>query len=156
MALGLVFVIPQAEAAFFDFSYTLSGGGVLAGQLDGTLQADNNTLFVNSVPDFVTFNGSNGPSLPFVSSVDDFINITPGSIPTLTLDGSFMDFIACTNNSCVDGFAFAVGNGFAAATGLNSYNSGNSFGTVFEPYNAANWKINIRAVPTPTTTWLLC
>ena len=29
----------QAEVSLFDFSYTLAGGDVLAGQLDGSLHA---------------------------------------------------------------------------------------------------------------------
>lgn len=154
-ALGLACVIPQAEASLFNFSYTLAGGDVIAGQVDGTLQADNNTLVINSVLDFATFNGVDGPSLPFVASVDTFINITPGLSPTLTLDGSFMDFIACTDGSCNDGLSFNAGNSFSllVAGGTPVYNSGAAFGNTLEPFNTANW--NIQAVPTPAAIWLL-
>ena len=140
----------------FNFSYTLAGGDVIAGQVDGTLQADNNTLVVNSVLDFATFNGVDGPSLPFVVSTDTFTGLTPNFLsPTLTLDGSFMDFIACTDGSCNDGFSFNVGNSFSllAGGGTPLYNSGATFGDKIEPFNTANW--NIQAVPTPAAIWLL-
>lgn len=156
-ALGLACVIPQAEASLFNFSYTLAGGDVIAGQVDGTLQADNNTLVVNSVLDFATFNGVDGPSLPFVSSTDTFLGVTPGLSPTLTLDGSFLDFVTCTDAACSDGFSFNAGNAFALifAGGVPVYNSGTSFGNGIEPFNIANWNIQAAAVPTPAAIWLL-
>lgn len=150
--LGLAFFLPQAEAALFNLSYTLAGGGILEATLDGTLQADNNTVIVNSVLDFATFNGVAGPSLPFANSTDAQFGV-PGGVPTLTLDGSFQDFIACTSGACNDGFAFSVGNFVAASFGVPVYNSGVSFGDTLDLYNPANYSLS--AVPTPATLPLL-
>ncbi len=67
-AIGLASSISVAQATIFDFSYLTAGGDTLAGQLDGTLQADNNTVVVSSILDFATFNGTPGPSLTYVES----------------------------------------------------------------------------------------
>jgi hypothetical protein len=55
---GLAIYLPQAEAEQFNFSYTDAADGIaLAGIMNGTLEADNNTVAVTSVQD-VTFNGA--------------------------------------------------------------------------------------------------
>ncbi|MGZ8216620.1 PEP-CTERM sorting domain-containing protein [Methylomagnum sp.] len=148
-ALGLTFAIPQAEAALFNFSYT-SGVGTLAGTLDGTLQADNNTVFVNSVLDFATFDGVSGPSLPSIVSASDFIGAS-GILATLSLDGSVMDFCAAITTCSDDGFGFVP----AGLVGNPSvlHVSGVSFGNIDEVYNSANWSMS--AVPVPATLPLL-
>lgn len=147
---------PAARAAIFDFSYELAGGDILAGQMEGILQADNNTIVVDAVLDFVTLNGVPAPSLPSVFSVDEEFVGLPGPLdPIVTLDGSFMDLLACTSPQCFDGFLFAVDN-FAANNWFGGpvYNDGGSYGGgTFEPYSQSNWSMT--AVPLPATLPLL-
>jgi len=160
-ALGLAFVMPQAEAALFNFSYTTEGGDVLAGQLDGTLQGDNNTVIVNSILDFVTFNGVNGASLASVrsevafSNEIDFNNAPPGLLPSVTLNGSVMDLTACEFSPCSD---VAFGFFFWANTPIAVFPSSKfagSFSHSLEEYNPDHWHLSpVQAVPVPAAIWL--
>jgi len=152
--LGLTLAFSSAQATLFDFSYSLASGDILAGTLEGTLLADNNTIEVDAFQDFVTFNGVPGPALPFVES---FLEFTGAGIftPTLTLDGSFMDLVACPSSSCPDGFIFGITAGpFGSST---NYIGGSSFGGgisgITETFNPANW--TVARVPIPATLWLL-
>lgn len=141
---------PPPPVTLFDFSYQLANGDILAGQLEGTLQADNNTIVVSSIPDFVTLNGVPGPSLPLVESVDEFYVAGSGLNPVVTLDGSFMDFIACNNLiACDDALVFAVGNLVSVSFhgGDPLYQAGPSFGGTLEDYIQENWSITV--VPEP-------
>jgi hypothetical protein len=140
------FSLPKAaQAALFNFSYT-SSVGVLTGTLDGTLQSDNDTVFVTAVPKAL-FNGVPGPALPFLSSVTTF---SGGSLvpPKVTLSGLNLDFIAAISSSISgnDGFTFipaGIANTFA------SFTSGPSFGNaIFDPYNPTNWSLT--PVPEPS------
>jgi len=154
-ALGLAFVMPQAEAALFNFSYTSEGGDVLAGQLDGTLQGDNNTVIVNSILDFATFNGVNGASLPSVRSEVDFLFDIPGLLPSVTLNGSVMDLITCEFSNCSGvGFGFF----FWANTPIAAFPSskfGSAFVPALEEYNPDHWHLSpVQAVPVPAAIWL--
>lgn len=154
---GLAFALPPAEAALFDFSYVASGG-TLAGTVDGTLQADHNTVIVNSLLDFVAVNGVAEPSLPFLSSWDAFWSLST-SLPTLTLDGSRLDFLACTSSSCSgNGIAFGAGTNITTFSyGYDAYSYWNSVGGSGPlPYNPANWQMSAQStVPAPATLPLL-
>jgi len=94
---------PVASAATFNFSYTSSLGTITA-TVDGTLQLDNNTVFVSSISN-TTFNGSPAPALPFIGSYLD--SILAGVVVTgqavLSLDGAGLDFVACNTTNCIDG-----------------------------------------------------
>jgi hypothetical protein len=150
--LVLFFTLPNAEAAHFDFSYN-ANSRTLSGTLDGTLQADNNTVYVNSVLDFVTFDGSALPSMAYVNSFDARFSYSQGA-PLLTLDGSFMDFVACETSDCYYFFGFGVGNRIESTFGMPVYLSSAGYATTQnEPFQQANWQI--RAVPTPPTLVLL-
>lgn len=157
--LGLAFAMPQAHASLFSLTYIDSSGGTLSAVLDGTLLGDNNTVIINSVHDFATWNGTPGPSLPFVGSQDAAYPGIPGGLPTLTLDGSFMDFVAETALSNNDGFIFSAGTAFSAvvAGGSPVYTSAPFFGGAFEPFQAANYSLTpvAAAVPVPATLPLL-
>jgi len=163
---GLAFFLPQAEAALFDFSYAAPGLGTYAGTVDGTLQSDHNTVVVNSVLDFVTFDGSAEPALPFVWSYDKMLGFGTGSqLPTLTLDGSYLDFLACassTGTSCPSfnsQLFFSVGaTGFVDMTGTPTFGTsalpyGNTPNVTFQP---AGWHMSAQSsVPVPATLPLL-
>jgi PEP-CTERM motif len=149
--LALALSAVAAQATPFNFNYHASFG-TISGRLDGTLQADNNTILVNSVQDFVSFNGNPGPSLPFLTTADIIYGGTRA--PSVTLDGSIVDFAACTDMFCSgDGFlfdpdviaffypVFAVGPAFGGNLDPSGY-----FNEQFLP---ANW--SIAAVPEPLT-----
>ncbi|MGV2388456.1 MAG UNVERIFIED_CONTAM: PEP-CTERM sorting domain-containing protein [Microcystis novacekii LVE1205-3] len=140
---------PVASAATFNFSYTSSAGTITA-TVDGTLQLDNNTVFVSSISN-PTFNGSPAPALPFVGSFDALI--LSGSLTgqaVLSLDGSGLDFIACDNTDCDnDVFGFYTGNDIAGnvSTGFFSERSYGSTGG--EVVVLANYSLT--TVPEPAT-----
>jgi len=98
---------PVASAATFNFSYTSSAGTITA-TVDGTLQPDNNRVFVSSISN-TTFNGSPAPALPLIGSYLNSI-LAGGVVVTgqavLSLDGAGLDFVACNTTNCIDGSAY--------------------------------------------------
>jgi len=55
------FMASTAQADVYNFSYVrLSGGQILSGQLDGILQADNNTVAVTSILGAPSLDGAPG------------------------------------------------------------------------------------------------
>jgi hypothetical protein len=142
---------PVASAATFNFSYTSSAGTITA-TVDGTLQPDNNTVFVSSISN-TTFNGSPAPALPFIGSAFDFfVNNFPTGQAVLSLDGSGLDFAACNNTFCDDGFAFLPPGVIAPFT---VFASGPAYGAVSpQPFVLANYSLTTAApttVPEPAT-----
>jgi len=136
---------PVASAATFNFSYTSSLGTITA-TVDGTLQLDNNTVFVSSISN-TTFNGSAAPALPFVGSFAGFIS--SGSVTgqaVLSLDGSGLDFIACDTTGCDDGFGF-IPAGFGSPVEL--FASGAGYGSVTEAFVITSYSLT--TVPEPAT-----
>ena len=118
---------PVASAATFNFSYTSSLGTITA-TVDGTLQPDNNTVFVSSISN-TTFNGSPAPALPLTGSYVD--SILAGGVITgqavLSLDGSGLDFAACDTTLCNNnGFGFLAST-FASIGGYGSLSAGERF-----------------------------
>jgi hypothetical protein len=137
-----------ASAATFNFSYTNSAGTITA-TVDGTLQPDNNTVFVSSISN-PTFNGSPAPALPFVGSyLDTLLNdATVTGQAVLSLNGSGLDFVACTDINCDDGFGFLppspLGNpDTLVATGSAYGNLGST-----EPFVLANYSLTPAVTPT--------
>ena len=140
---------PVASAATFNFSYTSSTGTITA-TVDGTLQPDNNTVFVSSISN-TTFHGSPAPALPFV--VPFIGSLAPQAV--LSLDGSGLDFVACDNTFCVNGFGFLPPGVIAPFTVFASGTSyGASSGASSEPFILANYSLTTAApttVPEPAT-----
>jgi hypothetical protein len=132
---------PVASAATFNFSYTSSLGTITA-TVDGTLQPDNNTVFVSSIGN-TTFNGSPAAALPFIGSFASVIS--SGSVTgqaVLSLDGSGLDFAACDTTFCDNnGFGFLLDQ-FASVGGYGSLTGG-------EPFVLANYSLT--PVPEPAT-----
>ena len=137
---------PVASAATFNFSYTSSTGTITA-TVDGTLQPDNNTVFVSSISN-TTFNGSPAPALPFVGSYLDSIFAGfpfPTGQAVLSLDGSGLDFASCVTTVCDDGFSFLP----TTLVGVEVFASGPAYGSSFEPFILANYSLT--PVPEPAT-----
>ena len=137
---------PVASAATFNLSYTSSAGTITA-TVDGTLQPDNNTVFVSSISN-TTFNGSPAPALPLLGSAFDWsVNNFPTGQAVLSLDGSGLDFIACVTTVCDDGFAFIPPGVIAPFT---VFASGPAYGAVSpQPFVLANYSLT--TVPEPAT-----
>ncbi|ELP53792.1 MULTISPECIES: PEP-CTERM sorting domain-containing protein [Microcystis] len=139
---------PVASAATFNFSYTSSLGTITA-TVDGTLQPDNNRVFVSSISN-TTFNGSPAPALPFIGSFDAF-NLSGGSLTgqaVLSLDGSGLDFIACNTTNCNDLFGFGTSNDIAGNV-VTGFASDGSYGSTVELFVLANYSLT--TVPEPAT-----
>lgn len=135
---------PVASAATFNLSYTSSAGTITA-TVDGTLQPDNNTVFVSSISN-TTFNGSPAPALPFIGSAFDFlVNNFPTGQAVLSLDGSGLDFIACVTTVCDNGFTFIP----PVFLPVEVFIAGTAYGQVFEAFVLANYSLT--TVPEPAT-----
>ena len=155
-------MVPAAHASLYDFSYTrLFDGKTIAGQLDGALQADQNTVVVNSIIGSPSLGGASGAALPFFYSTD-FLNFgTVGLAPKLSLNGSFMDLAACSTLNCSspnDSITFNAGNVSAATFGSNGapfYGSDGFYGAIAEPFNAVRWTLTPSPVPEPATLPML-
>ncbi len=140
-----------ACADTYDFTYTEAGGGVLSGELSGTLQGDGNTIAVSSIFN-VTFNGGAGPALPLQGSAS---GVLAGGLPDpnamfVSLNGSFMDIAALTDPSVSDGFLFA--NLPTIGESLATY--GPSYGNSYETFDASAWQLSAAPVPEPATLGL--
>jgi hypothetical protein len=135
----------SASAATFNFSYTSSAGTITA-TVDGTLQPDNNRVFVSSISN-TTFNGSPAPALPLTGSFLDSIlagDVTGQAV--LSLDGSGLDFLACDTTNCDDGFGFLP----AGVIGqVDLFASGDGYGsTPPELFVLANYSLTPAGTPT--------
>lgn len=145
VSLALCAAAAQATPLQYDFSYAALGG-TLSGSLMGELQADNNTLLIASLLDFVKFNGVDGPSLPELGSATDLFNPGARGTPLTSLDGLLQDFGGCSDVICSDGFLL----GGAAIIGSAVYASGAAFGQTLELYDASHWHISAaNVVPEP-------
>ena len=124
-------LVPVASAATFNFSYTSSAGTITA-TVDGTLQPDNNKVFVSSISN-TTFNGSPAPALPFV--VPFIGSLAPQAV--LSLDGSVLDFFAC-DTTCNSEFGFLPA-GIIAPVAV--FVSAGGYGSVAELFVLANYSL---------------
>jgi PEP-CTERM motif len=146
---GFLSLSGPAQAALFNFSYTLNGGSVLSGTIDGTLQGDNNTVVVNNIINPL-FNGTPALAINSVDSYFGYFN-NSGESPIVSLDGSLMDLFACSAN-CRDAFIFDTTGFFAPSF----YNSTPSYGDGYEGYVADRWSLtpqNVQSVPEPTSVF---
>lgn len=134
-----------AGAATFNFSYTSSLGTITA-TVNGTLQPDNNQVFVSSLSD-LTFNGTPRPALPFVAPYSSFFG-SGLTNAVLTLNGSGLDFVGCLDSSCdADGFGFVPPGPFGNPN--TAFVSVGAYGDTGRPeaYNAANYSLTPASSP---------
>jgi hypothetical protein len=139
-----------ASASTFYLSYTLVDKSVVTADIGGTLQADNNTVIVNSVYN-AAFNGTGAQTLLFLQSESEYF-FHNGEPPKLTLDGTFLDFMARVIDLTTAGFDFAnpppAGKGYS----WPFYSGSPEFGGVTEAFNVANYSLTPTPIP---TTWLM-
>jgi len=140
---------PIAQAAeLFDFRF-ISPSMTIIGQLLGTVQADGNTVLVQSVQGAPLVNGSPFVQVPFVDSLIDVVTGGSAFAPRLSLNGQVMDFAACLDASCDDGFGFDA----AGALGFGAVAVVVSGGApIPAPYSPSFWTLS----PVPEAgTWAL-
>jgi hypothetical protein len=152
----MAFALP-AQAATFAFSYTALTNEVLAGTVEGDLQADGDTIFVTGFGP-VSFAGV-GLSAIEPGEIRSGSDYPAGALqPVLSLSGSTMDIFVCaqgfdTNGDCSlaneGGFFIGTGFGFAAGDGQGT--------VIFESgtYDAARWSIAAAPIPVPPAAALL-
>lgn len=131
----------SANADLFEFSYD-TGGGILSGVLDGTLQGDNDTVVVSAIIGLVQLDGADALALPFSGSVAGYIGTFAGVAPGLvSISGLTMDIIACNTDDCQRGFLFSALDYATSEFGLDG------------EFVADNW--NLSSIPEPGTLVLL-
>lgn len=140
--IAAVCALGSAHATPYNFQYTTQSGSVLAGTLDGTLQSDHNTIYVNSFTS-TSFNGVTGPTLTVVDSYSHFA-IGASSAAAVSLNGSYMNLFAAIS-SWTEGFIFANN----AGLGGSMFNSSPVFGGAYEAFAANRFTITGTAVPEP-------
>ena len=149
--LSLALLGSAAQATTYAFTYA-ADAGLVKGRLTGTLQADNNTVLVSTVRDFVTVGGVVLPAFPFVTTGSTIYGAPRA--PTVTLDGSNLDFLACS----VDEFCSGEGIGFdpdvlAFTPVFRIFAASISPDLIEEATDASRWSIS--AVPEPATWGLM-
>ncbi len=149
--LSLTMIGGAARATTFAFTYA-TDAGMVKGRLTGTLQADNNTVVVDSVRDFVTVGAVALPSFPFVTTGSTLYG-SPRA-PTVTLDGSNLDFLACTVNEFCEGEGIGFDPDTLAFTPVfRIFVASISPDLIEEAAEASRWSIS--AVPEPATWGLM-
>ena len=141
-----VFAAPKAEATLFNLTYTpVFVGGTLTAVIEGTLQADNFTVYVDSVS-HAEFNGVPGPALTFVTSLTTRLG-GPSAPAQLTLShGTTLDFVACNDIFCGVHFAF---DNVVLSHGAPAYFATAPFGDTSEPYDSNTYFLTPVTVATP-------
>jgi hypothetical protein len=136
-------VATSAQAEVFDFSYTFADGRVASGIVEGTVQADLNTVYIYTVDSLVVLGES---IVPAVSVARD--ESTPGIV---TFDNSYMNFFA-TNPTSSFGFgvSFEPSSGEVLAVGAPPYGPRD-----VEAFDPTRWSFTEgRAVSEPAT-WIM-
>ncbi|MEM8983708.1 MAG: PEP-CTERM sorting domain-containing protein [Pseudomonadota bacterium] len=152
-----------ALAGLIDFRYEFSGGSVLAGQVDGTVQADGDTFVVNGFGTVTLDDIALNPIDPGdICSGADFPRCV--SVPLMSFSGTVMDVFVCALGfSSWGNCSFARDGGFYFATAgrYQFARAGNrASGLVTDwDYGPGNWSArlvdDVVAVPEPGTAALL-
>lgn len=159
-ALLLATTSVSANAAIFNFIYLLNGN-TLEGQVEGILQADNDTVVVSQLLSS-SYNLNVGIPLPFLGSGASYANAVTAidlsqlltGTPKLSLSGNNNDFLACNNVVCDDGFAFVPSPNTFLPFPLVA--SGITYGQTLDLYNAQNWSMSLaNPVPEPASWAML-
>jgi len=115
LAVTLCLVSLSANATLISFEYEFGDGSVLAGLLDGTVQGDGDTIFINDFGgvtlDNVAFN-SIEPS--DICSLFNFCGLQP----LVSFSGAIMDVFVCSLGFSLGNCSFADDGGFFLETGL--------------------------------------
>jgi hypothetical protein len=161
-AVAVLFFAASVQTAsaeqIINYSYTDNHGITYSGQMDGTLQADNNTFLVTALGPY-TVDGNQGAALPFLESYDTLDFGSPNGYGNLneaavTLNGSYMDFAACTDDQCSAGYGMAVNDAITSITGMD-FVTYTFLGEVDTGTFNANGSWNAQIVPEPGSVVLM-
>ena len=133
-----------AEAASFKFAYQLATG-TISGRFAGSLQADGNTVFLDSFG-FARFNGVEGAALPLLTTASGIYG--EYRQPRASFNGSGLDFAACSDENCADGVLFDPD----VIDTAPIVSLGSTYGDTREYSAPGQWSLT--AVPEPAS-WLL-
>ncbi len=154
LIVAIVLPVEVANASTMTFNYTFSDSSILQGTLDGTVQGDSDTVFINSFG-AVNYFGTDFSSI----ELTDFVSVSDfplGALqPLVSISGNLMDVFVCPNGFSSGNCGFAIESGFFFNNG--SVGVGDGLGnTVFENFDAANWNLNASTspVPAPAAVWL--
>lgn len=145
-----------APAAVFAFKYH-AAAGTISGDIEGTLQADGNTVAVAKVLDFVRFNGVGNLTLPWLGTAD--IIYGGSRSPSVTFDGAFVDFAACESEFCFPGEGVIFDPDTIAFT-EPVVRTSPAFGNIVpadanapepEVFDPRKWTLTVAVVPEPST-----
>jgi hypothetical protein len=147
-----------ANAAVFNLNYRLADGQTIAAQLEGELLSDGDTVAINSVIGFPSYNGASiSTGLADVFSAS-YVFSEGAADPQafLTLNGSGQADLWMSNGFAGDSTAFIVvpGQGFDPTPAVNTRGA---FGQTAEYFVSANYSLtaaNTGAVPEPAS-WAL-
>lgn len=156
----LALAAPHAQATPYQFSYEFNDGSILMGNLEGTLQGDNDTIFVDDFIDVFL----DGVALPAITageirSVSDFPN--GGLQPQVSLSGSLMDVFVCAQGFNGGGncsFANAGGFGFSTLLPLGFFagaGDGQGGSSFDGGYTQARWSIASAQIDAPGSLGLM-
>ncbi len=135
------------NATPFSFDYTFSDGSTLTGALDGTIQADSDTVFINSFGS-VSYLGTTLASIEltdFVSGSD----FPAGALqPLVSFSGNAMDIFVCPNGFTSGNCTLSSDGGFFFNNGRTG--AGDGLGnTQFGSFNPTNWNLQSSTVSVP-------
>ncbi|WP_284217424.1 PEP-CTERM sorting domain-containing protein [Agaribacter marinus] len=148
--IALLFLVTgTANATLLSFDYTFTNGSVLTGILEGTIQADSDTVVIDAFGD-VSFDGVLLPSIENV----DFVSISDfpagGLDPKISFSGDVMDLFVCANGFIVGNCGFNAGGFFFDSVSFGAGAGVAAAGTVFDPsFNSVNWNLSVAEVPAP-------
>jgi len=153
--LAMLLLTPlTAGATLFSFNYTFDNNSVLEGTLDGTLQSDSDTVFINSF-DSVYYSGTALASIE-ENDIRSDSDYPAGALqPLVSLSGDTMDVFVCALGfSSAGNCTFSIQGGFYLGTASNNSAAGNpGVVSTFEGYDAGQW--NMSPVPVPAAIWML-
>jgi hypothetical protein len=147
-----------SSAATYDFSYEFASGDLLAGTLEGSLQADNDTIWISDFGsvDFL------GVTLPDISPTDirSSSDYPDGLLqPLVSLSGSVLDVFVCALGFSGTGNCdIAADGGFVLDTSQPLFGAGDGTGgRIFEgSRSGSSWTITeVAAVPLPAALPML-
>jgi hypothetical protein len=140
LSLGTTLLVASAASATtFKWTYEDEFNRIYMGFLEGTLQADNNTVHVFQAKN-TTLDGVLLPATPFVYQDTQFPD-TPGIV---SFNGSIMDFAACQDVNCNQLFSFSE----LPSPPISFFASAN-YGTSDENFDAGFW--TLQTVPEPSS-----
>ncbi len=145
---------PVANAlSLFNFSYEFVNYDngeeyTLAGQLEGDILDDGDTVSVSSILN-TTLNGEIAPEINMIATISGLTNPSSSSIPSVSFSGDFMDLFAVSvSESLVTGF------GFITTSDGSVFSSGAGYGDIGEGllYDPNNWTLSAVSGATPVPT----